>query len=96
MVAEKKSPLGAAHDLFGVPVFLGIPAAAFVEAKSGRGRWRLASAAAGTGMLAFFGIAGAGFVQRPSLTRFAGVYQRISLGIGLGWVTALMVRAHRS
>jgi Protein of unknown function (DUF998) len=96
MVAERKSPTGAAHDLFGVPVFLGIPAAAFVEARRGSGWWRLASAAAGAGMLAFFGLAGAGFAQQPTLTRYAGVLQRISLGIGLGWVTALMVRARRS
>jgi len=72
-----------------VPVFLGIPAAAFVEARRGRGVWRLASAASGAGMLGLFVLAGAGFSGRPVP---GGLYQRLSLGIGLGWVTALMLR----
>ena len=41
-------------------------------------------------MLAFFVLAGAGFAGKPVP---GGLYQRISLGIGLGWVTALMLRA---
>ena len=86
---EEKTPEGKAHDLFGVPVFLGIPAAAFVEARRGRGVWRLASAASGAGMLGLFVLAGAGFSGRPVP---GGLYQRLSLGIGLGWVTALMLR----
>jgi hypothetical protein len=85
----EKTPEGKAHDLFGVPVFLGIPAAAFVEARRERGAWRLASAASGAGMLGFFVLAGAGFSGRPVP---GGLYQRLSLGIGLGWVTALMLR----
>ena len=72
-----------------MPVFLGIPAAAFVEARRGRGAWRLASAASGAGMLGFFVLAGAGFSGQPVP---GGLYQRLSLGIGLGWVTALMLR----
>jgi hypothetical protein len=70
-------------------VFLGIPAAAFVEARQGRGAWRVASAASGAGMLATFVIAGAGFSGRPIS---GGLYQRISLAVGLGWVTALLLR----
>ena len=66
-----------------------IPAAAFVEARRGRGAWRLASAASGAGMLGLFVLAGAGFSGRPVP---GGLYQRLSLGIGLGWVTALMLR----
>ncbi len=98
-VAEQKTPTGAAHDAFGVPVFLGIPAAAFVEARragrEGRRGWALASAASGVGMLAFFGLAGAGFAQQAALVGRAGLLQRISLGIGFGWLTALMLRALR-
>ena len=75
--------------LTGVPVFLGIPAAAFVEARRGRGAWRAASVASGAGMLGFFVLAGAGFSGWPLS---GGLYQRISLGIGLGWVTALLLR----
>ena len=50
------------HDLFGVPVFLGIPAAAFVEARRGRGAWRLASAASGAGMLGLLRPGGRGLL----------------------------------
>jgi hypothetical protein len=88
-VAEVKSRGGRLHDLFGLPVFLGIPAAAFVEARRGRGGWRLASAASGLGTLVFFVLAGAGFAGKPVS---GGLHQRISLGIGLGWLTALLLR----
>ena len=86
---EKLTPEGHLHNLFGVPVFFGIPAAAFVEARRSRGGWRLASIASGLGMLAFFVLAGAGFAGKAVP---GGLYQRLSLGIGLGWVTALMLR----
>jgi hypothetical protein len=87
--SAEKTPEGKLHDLFGVPVFLGIPAAAFVEARRGRGAWRVASAASGAGMLATFVVAGAGFSGKAVP---GGLYQRISLAIGLGWVTALVLR----
>jgi len=41
------------------------------------------------GVLAGFVLAGAGFSGRAVP---GGLYQRISLAIGLGWVTALMLR----
>ena len=88
-VAEEKTQEGSLHDLFGLPVFLGIPAAAFVEARRGRRRWRRASVASGVGMLVFFVLAGVGFSGKPVP---GGLYQRISLGVGLGWVTALLLR----
>ena len=87
--AEVKTREGRLHDLFGLPVFLGMPAAAFVEARRGRGGWRLASAASGIGMLIFFVLAGAGFAGKPLP---GGLYQRISLGVGFGWLTALLLR----
>jgi Protein of unknown function (DUF998) len=87
--AEVKTREGRLHDLFGLPVFLGIPAAAFVEARRSRGGWRLASAVSGAGMVIFFVLAGAGFAGRPVP---GGLYQRISLGIGFGWLTALLLR----
>jgi len=85
----EKTTEGKVHDLFGVPVFLGIPAAAFAEAGRSRGAWRAVSAASGAGMFAFFVLAGVGFSGRPVP---GGLYQRLSLGVGLGWVTALMLR----
>jgi hypothetical protein len=87
--AEEKTREGRLHDLCGLPVFLGIPAAAFVEARRSRGGWRLTSAASGVGMLAFFVLAGVGFAGKPLP---GGLYQRISLGIGFGWLTALLLR----
>ena len=87
--APHKTREGRLHDLFSLPVFLGIPAAALVEARRGRRGWRLASAASGVGMFACFVLAGVGFAGKPVP---GGLYQRISLGIGLGWVTALLLR----
>ncbi len=87
--AEEKTREGRLHDLFGLPVFLGIPAAAFVEARRGRGGWRLASVASGVAVLVFFVLAGVGFAGKPLP---GGLYQRISLGIGFGWLTALLLR----
>jgi hypothetical protein len=89
--SEEKTPEGKLHDLCGLPVFLGIPAAAFVEAARGRGAWRAASATSGAGMLASFVVAGAGFSGGGKAVP-GGLYQRISLAIGLGWVTALLLR----
>jgi hypothetical protein len=96
-ITDPRTTTSRVHDLFGVPVFLGIPAAAFVEARrarrAGRTRWALASAGSGASMLAFFVLAGVGFAQQPSLAGRGGLLQRVSIVSGLGWLTALMLRA---
>jgi hypothetical protein len=40
-------------------------------------------------MLATFVLAAIGFSQNPSLVNFAGVFQRLSIIIGLTWIALL-------
>jgi Protein of unknown function (DUF998) len=87
------------HGIAALPIFLGIPAAAFAYARrfqrSGNSIWALYSAATGVSMLASMGLAGAGFNQAPRLVNFAGLLQRAVIVSGFGWLTALSVRALR-
>lgn len=85
------------HGIAALPIFLGIPAAAFAYARrfhrSGNPTWALYSATAGVSMLATMGLAGAGFNQAPRLVNFAGLLQRAAIVTGFGWLTALSARA---
>jgi hypothetical protein len=89
--------VGMVHNLAAVPVFAGLPAAAFTCAwQSARTRqWRFAgySAATATTMLATTVLAGAGFSQSPRWVDRAGLFQRASIVAGFGWLTALSARA---
>jgi Protein of unknown function (DUF998) len=85
------------HDLFSVPVFLGLPLAALAYAWAfwrARARgWALASAAAGLAMAVAFVLASAAFAQTPGLVPFGGLLQRLAIVAGLGWLSALSLRA---
>lgn len=90
----------ALHDLFGVLVFLGLPAAAIVF-----GRWFLRQGdrgfgwyAIGTGlaMLVLFALTSAAFAQVPALVAFGGLLQRGTIIVGLAWLTALALRTLRT
>jgi uncharacterized protein DUF998 len=85
------------HTVAGLPIFLGIPAAAFACAwrfhRSGRPGWAAYSAATGASMLATMGLAGSGFSQDPRLVNYAGLFQRTAIVTGFSWLTALS-RAH--
>ncbi len=87
------SRTGMMHNLAAVPVFLGLPAAAFTCSwQSVRTRHRgfgLYCAATATTMLATTALAGAGFNQSPRLVNLAGLFQRASIVTGFGWLTAL-------
>jgi Protein of unknown function (DUF998) len=91
------SRTGMVHNLAAVPVFAGLPAAAFSCAwQSARSRQRgfgLYSAATATTILATTALAGAGFSQSPRLVNRAGLFQRASIMTGFGWLTALFARA---
>ena len=88
--------LGRLHDVVSVPTFLGIPAASFVYARAfvhdGRPAWALYSAASGGTMLATVVAASAGFGQARKFVGVAGLFQRISVTAGFGWLTALAIR----
>ncbi|OBH00047.1 hypothetical protein A5698_09655 [Mycobacterium sp. E136] len=92
-----RTPAGRLHDLFGIPVFVGIPVAAMASAasaaRSGNHRWTCysaASSAAMTGSLILFGVAIGG---RWGLGGKSGVLQRVSIATGLGWLSSLSLRA---
>jgi hypothetical protein len=97
---EPASRAGVLHNVFSAPVFLGVPAVGAVQAVSALRRgdrgWAGASAGAAVGMFGAFALAGAGFSQRPRFARWGGLWQRVSLAVGFGYLSALAARARRS
>jgi len=91
------SRTGMMHNLAAVPVFLGLPAAAFTcgwqSVRAGHRGFGLYCAATATTMLATAALAGAGFGQSPRLVNLAGLFQRASIVTGFGWLTALSAHA---
>jgi Protein of unknown function (DUF998) len=88
------------HGVAALPVFLGIPTAAFAYAqrfhRSGSPSYARFSTATGVTMLATMGLAGAGFNQAPGLVNLAGLCQRAAIVSGFAWLTGLSARAlHR-
>lgn len=85
------------HNLAAVPVFLGLPSAAFTCSRQalrvGHRGFGLYCAATATTMLATTALAGAGFNQSPRLVNLAGLFQRASIVTGFGWLTALSAQA---
>jgi hypothetical membrane protein len=85
---------GILHDLFGIPVFLGLPIAGLVFGRRfrrlGERGWATYSVFAGIAMFVIFIPARAGFSQR-ALAEFPGVFQRVSLMVGLTWIALLAV-----
>ncbi len=90
---------GIAHNLAAVPVFVGLPAAAFATGwrswRAGQHRFGLYSAGTAVTMLTTIALAGAGFGQSPRLINLAGLFQRVSITTGFAWLTALSAQALR-
>ena len=88
--AGSLSRTGALHVTSAVPVFIGLPAACLITARwmplSARGR--AASVVAGVLSLAAATQAGKGFAGDTRLSNWAGLYQRLALLAGLGWLAA--------
>lgn len=86
---------GRVHDLFGVLTFLGLPITCLVFCFSFlRARnygWAAYSACSAAAMLVFFVLAGMGFSQVPGYPDFAGLFQRLSILSGFGWLTLLAI-----
>jgi hypothetical protein len=81
-------------------VFLGIPIASFVLIRrfftTGERGWAAYSLLTGVGMLGAFVAASMGFLQNPSLVSIAGVFQRLSIIIGMAWITLLAIHLLRT
>jgi len=100
LIPVDRSAHGRLHDLFGIPVFLGLPIACFVFsrlfARLGNRGWAAYSALSGFAMLLTFVIAGLGFRQRPGFADYAGLFQRISIILGWTWITLLALHLLRA
>lgn len=100
LIPTVRSEHGKLHDLFGIPVFLGLPIACFIFgrwfARRRERGWVVYSILSGIAMFVFFVLAGMGFSQTLSFAEIAGVFQRLSLIIGLGWIALLGVRFLRN
>jgi hypothetical protein len=70
-------------------------AQAVTALRRGEPGWAAGSVGAGVGMFGAFALAGAGFSQQPRFARWGGLWQRIALTIGFGYLSALAARARR-
>lgn len=87
---------GQLHDLCGIPVFAGIPVAGLASAatavRSGDYRWACYSAGSSTVMVGSLLLFAAAIRGRSGLRGKSGIFQRISIVTGLGWLSALSLR----
>jgi Protein of unknown function (DUF998) len=92
----QRSVAGVLHDLFGTPVFLGLPAACFVLgrrfAQWGERGWAVYSAGTGLLFAAGFVVTSIAFGQNERLVAYGGLLQRATLTTGWLWLTLLALR----
>ena len=91
---------GRLHDLCAIPIFAGIPVAALTcagsAARRGEYRWATYSAGSAIVMAGAFVLFGAAFGAANRVAGRGGVFQRISIATGFGWISALSLRAWTS
>jgi Protein of unknown function (DUF998) len=87
---------GRLHDFCGLPVFVGIPVAGLLSAATAVRcrdyRWACYSAGSSTAMVGSLVVFGAAIRGQSRLRGKSGVFQRISIATGLGWLSALSLR----
>lgn len=85
--------IGRLHRLFSALVFFGLPGAGFslagLFARNGEHTWAMYSKASAIAFIIMFVLTSIGFAQVEPLVRYAGLLQRITLLIGLTWMTLL-------
>ena len=96
LIPTERTAQGILHDLFGIPVFLGLPITCFVFARLfarwGERSWAVYSRLSGIGMFTVFFVARLGFRLLPTYPDLAanfGLLQRITVTIGFTWLTLL-------
>jgi len=91
---------GALHDLFSLLAFVALAAACFVFGRwfTGRGErgWAIYSAVSGVVFAVAFVLSSAGFGQAEGHVDLAGLFQRVAVTVGFGWLTLLAVHFLRS
>ena len=99
-LSTERSVHGILHDLFGVPVFIGLPIACFVLsrrfAKQGERGWAIYSIITGCAMLVAFVLAAIRFRQVPGWADFGGIFQRLTIIIGFTWIALLAIHMQRN
>ena len=92
--------VGRLHRLFSALVFFGIPGAAFslggLFAKNGERTWATYSRGTAIAFIVMFVLTSIGFAQVEPLVKYAGLLQRITLLIGLTWMTLLPIHLLKS
>lgn len=88
---------GNLHNLCAIPIFAGIPVAALASALTAARRkdhrWACYSAASSLVMTGSFVLFGAAFGGRAAgLAGKGGIFQRLSVAAGFGWLSALSLR----
>jgi hypothetical protein len=87
---------GQMHNLFGIPVFAGIPIAGLASAatavRSRDYRWACYSAGSSTVMAGSILLFGAAIRGQSRLRGKSGIFQRISIATGFGWLSSLSLR----
>jgi hypothetical protein len=87
------------HNVFSACVFIGLPAACLVFAqafeKHGEHAWAIYSRVSCCAFIAAFVATSIGFGGAPGLVEFGGLFQRITLIIGFGWLSALAAQILR-
>jgi hypothetical protein len=88
---------GQLHNLCAIPIFVGLPVAALVGAGSAvrrrEYRWAAYCAGSAIGVASACVLFGAAFGGAPALVPRGGLFQRISIAAGFGWLSALSFRA---
>jgi hypothetical protein len=86
---------GRLHRLFSALVFFGLPGAGFVLAgffaRNGERTWATYSQASAIAFIVMFVLTSIGFAQVMPLAPYAGLLQRITLLVGLTWMTLLPI-----
>jgi hypothetical protein len=95
----QRSLPGVLHDVFGVPVFLGLPVACLVFARRFAAwhehRWAIYSVATAAVFASVFVLSSIAFGQTEPLVAFGGLLQRATLSVGWTWLTLLAVHVGR-
>jgi len=93
LIFSQQSMHGYLHEIFSIPVFIGLPLACFIMRKrfadEKNHRWAGYAVFTGILMLATFILSGLGFKQYAGLENYAGLLQRISIITGWTWMTLL-------
>lgn len=91
--------LGALHNAFSALVSLGLPVACGVVARhfarTGHNGWATYSAAVAVVFVTGLVLVNLGFSQHPMFMPYGGLIQRVTLMIGLGWLTTFALHLLR-